>query len=97
MDLRPGRLLCLQYLRFLAPRTINGIPGPPKYVKQWPFRLFLVVWGYYFTYFCRPGRCLEPEASNIVYLDPLGIILAVIMSLVLVAVDVFHGDGSDDD
>ena len=27
------------------------MPGPPKYVKQLPFGLFLVVLGHYFTYF----------------------------------------------
>ena len=31
------------------------LPGPPKYAKQWPFRLFLVVLGYCFTYLGGPG------------------------------------------
>ena len=29
----------------------TGLPGPPKYVKYWPFGLYLGVLGHYFTYF----------------------------------------------
>ena len=35
---------------------VNSLPGPQKYVKQWPFGLFLVALGYYFTYFWGPVR-----------------------------------------
>ena len=31
------------------------LPGPPKYVKELPFWLFLVTLGYDFTYFWGPG------------------------------------------
>ena len=62
------------------PRTVGlkVLPGPPKYVKSWPFRLFLVAWGYYFTYFTyywgpslvdvtkpRTLLCLEPGPSEL--------------------------------
>ena len=31
------------------------VPGPPKYAEYWPFWLFLVALGYFFTYFWGPG------------------------------------------
>ena len=41
--------------RALRGRSFKSLPGPQKYVKL-PFRLFVVAWGYYFTYFWGPGK-----------------------------------------
>ena len=37
-------------------RAQTFLPGPQKYVEEWPFRLFLLALGYYSTYFWGPGR-----------------------------------------
>ena len=44
----------------VSERLVGGswreTPGPRIYVKQWPFRPLLVVWGHYFTYCWGPGN-----------------------------------------
>ena len=42
-------------LKLGANEVLLGLPGPPEYAKSWPFGLFLMVLGHYFTYFGGPG------------------------------------------
>ena len=42
-------------------KAYGPLPGPPKYVNQWPLRLFLEALGHYFTYLWGPA---EDKAQN---------------------------------
>ena len=52
------RSACLAY-------AASPLPGPQKYVKRWPLRLFLVVWGCYLAYFWGPGKARARMANAV--------------------------------
>ena len=41
------------------------VPGPQKYVEQWPFGLYLGVLGHYFTYFGGLGESVRVLAGRV--------------------------------